>query len=130
MSIPEIGAVERCPAAEKPRELLPSKENLSPVTPYMSLAAYLLWQSLKLTLHSGMGTEMVDIYVGPSKVLFRLYKSKICARIQIFNGNFREASENTAYLPEDSPASFDLLADWANHPTPRSVPGGYETWRL
>lgn len=58
---------------------------------------------------------MVDIYVGPSKVLFRLYKSKICARIsyfdKMFNGNFKEASENTAYLPEDNPASFDLLAD-------------------
>jgi hypothetical protein len=73
-----------------------------------------------------MGTEMVDIYVGPSKVLFRLYKSRICARIsyfdKMFNGNFKEASENTAYLPEDSPASFDLLADWANHPTEKKCP--------
>jgi hypothetical protein len=40
----------------------------------------------------------------------------------MFNGNFKEASENTAYLPEDSPASFDLLADWANHPTEKKCP--------
>jgi len=44
MSIPETGAVESSPAAEKPRELLPSKENMSPTTPYMRLAAHLLWQ--------------------------------------------------------------------------------------
>jgi hypothetical protein len=73
-----------------------------------------------------MGTEMVDIYVGPSKVLFRLYKTKICSRIsyfdKMFNGNFKEASSSTAYLPEDDPASFDLLADWANHPTVSKSP--------
>ena len=43
----------------------------------------------------------------------------------MFNGNFKEASENVAYLTEDDPASFDLLADWANHPmtskSPRSI---------
>jgi BTB/POZ domain-containing protein len=76
-----------------------------------------------------MGTEMVDIYVGPSKKRFRLYKANLCARIpyfeKMFNGNFKEASENVAYLTEDDPASFDLLADWANHPmtskSPRSI---------
>jgi hypothetical protein len=63
---------------------------------------------------------MVDIYVGPSKKLFRLYKARLCSRIpyfdKMFNGNFKEASDNVAYLGEDDPASFDLLADWANHP--------------
>lgn len=73
-----------------------------------------------------MGTEMVDIYVGPSKVLFRLYEAKICSRIpyfdKMFNSNFNEASSNTAYLAEDDPASFDLLADWANYPTASKNP--------
>jgi hypothetical protein len=68
-----------------------------------------------------MGAEMVDIYVGPSKKHFRLYKAKLCSRIpyfdKMFNGNFKEASDNVAYLEEDDPASFDLLAEWANHPT-------------
>ena len=76
----------------------------------------------KLTRRSGVGTEMVDIYVGPAKVLFRLYKSKVCAKIpyfdKMFNGNFNEASSNIAHLPEDEPEAFDLLAEWANHPMP------------
>jgi len=58
---------------------------------------------------------MVDIYVGPKKKLFRLYKAKICSRIPylsaMFNGEFKEASDNVAYLEEDDPASFDLLAE-------------------
>lgn len=69
---------------------------------------------------------MVDIYVGPSKKLFRLYKAKLCSRIpyfdKMFNGNFKEASNNVAYLEEDDPASFDLLADWANHSTSSKSP--------
>jgi hypothetical protein len=60
---------------------------------------------------------MVDIYVGPSKICFRIpYFDKM------FNGSFKEASNNTAFLPEDDPASFDLLADWANHPAPTKSP--------
>jgi len=68
---------------------------------------------------------MVDIYVGPSKKRFQLYKAKLCTRIpyfdKMFNGNFKEASVNVAYL-DDDPASFDLLADWANHPTTSKSP--------
>jgi hypothetical protein len=40
----------------------------------------------------------------------------------MFNGSFKEASSNAAYLSEDDPASFDLLADWANHPAPTKSP--------
>lgn len=65
-----------------------------------------------------MGTEMVDLYVGPSKKLFRLHKAKLCSSIpyfdKMFNDNLKEASSNVAYLEEDDPASFDLLAEWAN----------------
>jgi len=93
-------------AADAPRHLRPSKENMAESTPYMD----------------EIGTEMADIYVGPSKKLFRLYKTKLCSRIpyfdKMFNGGLRKASDNNvAYLEEDDPASFDLLADWVNHPT-------------
>ena len=75
---------------------------------------------------SGIGIEMVEIYVGQSKKLFRLYKAKLCSRIpyfdKMFNGNFKEASDNVAYLEEDDPASFDLLAEWANIPTSSKSP--------
>jgi hypothetical protein len=41
---------------------------------------------------------MIDIYVGPSKMLFRLYKARSCKSIayfdKIFSGIFKEASEN------------------------------------
>lgn len=84
---------------------------------------------LEVTSSSGMGTEMVHIYVGPSKKLYRLHKANLCTRIpyfdKMFNGNFKEASNNIANLTEDDPASFDLLAEWASHPTtsksPRSI---------
>jgi len=109
MSIPETGGIKAAGEVKTPPPL-PSKDCVTSGTPYMN----------------GMGTEMVDIYVGPSKVLFRLHKNKLCFRIQyfdkMFNGSFKEASSNTAYLPEDDPASFDLLADWANHPTASKTP--------
>ncbi|PMD45668.1 hypothetical protein L207DRAFT_630078 [Hyaloscypha variabilis F] len=97
-------------AADAPRRLRPSEENMAETTSYID----------------GIGTEMVDIYVGPSKKRFRLYKAKLCTRIpyfdKMFNGTFKEASDNVAYLEEDNPASFDLLADWANHPTTSNSP--------
>lgn len=69
---------------------------------------------------------MVDIHVGPSKTLFRLYKFKLCIQIlyfsNIFNGAFKKATSNIAFLPKDDPSSFDLLADWANHPTTTKCP--------
>jgi hypothetical protein len=63
---------------------------------------------------------MVDIYVGPSKKCFRLYKANICGRIPCFdrmlNKNSEITSGNVVYLEEDDTASFDLLAEWANFP--------------
>lgn len=69
---------------------------------------------------------MVEIYVGHSKRLFRLHKAQLCSRIpyfdKMFNGNFKEASDNVAYLEEDDPASFDLLMEWASIPTSSKFP--------
>jgi hypothetical protein len=70
--------------------------------------------------------EMVEIHVGYSRKLFRLYKAKLCSRIpyfdKMFNGNFKEASDNVAYLEENDHASFNSLAEWANYPTSTKSP--------
>ncbi|KAF7863072.1 hypothetical protein EAF04_007155 [Stromatinia cepivora] len=71
------------------------------------------------------GTQMVDIYVGKEKQLFRIYKDLLCNKIEffdkMFNGNFKEATENTAILPEDDPEAFDMLMCWAAYGTIRSL---------
>jgi hypothetical protein len=60
-----------------------------------------------------MGTEMVDIYVGPKERLFRVHKALLCKKVpyfdKMFNGEFREASQNVAKFPDDHPAAFDRL---------------------
>ncbi len=70
---------------------------------------------VKLILCSEMGSEMVDIYVGPEEEPFRVHKQKLCRRIpyfdKMFNGQFKEASENVGRLPEDDPAAFDVLME-------------------
>jgi hypothetical protein len=67
-------------------------------------------------MNSMMGTEMVDIHVGPEKCLFRVHKDFLCKRVPYFdnkfNGEFQEASQNFAKFPEDNPAAFDLLLQW------------------
>lgn len=69
---------------------------------------------------------MVDIYVGPSRKCFRLYKANICRRIPYFNRLFNSSSENApdnvVYLERDDPGSFDLLTEWANHPLSLTSP--------
>ncbi|KAF7944818.1 uncharacterized protein EAE97_005451 [Botrytis byssoidea] len=58
-------------------------------------------------------TQMIDIYVGEEKILFRVYKDTLCNKIEffdrMFNGKFKEANENAAVLPEDDPEAFDML---------------------
>ena len=63
-----------------------------------------------------LGTEMVDLYVGPDKEHFRVHKAVLCSEIpyfdKMFNGGFSEASSNTATFPEDHGKAFDLLLGW------------------
>ncbi|TGO79958.1 hypothetical protein BELL_0018g00110 [Botrytis elliptica] len=65
------------------------------------------------------GTQMVDIYVGEEKILFRVYKDILCHEVKffdrMFNGNFKEAKENTAILPGDDPEVFDMLMSWVTY---------------
>jgi hypothetical protein len=67
-------------------------------------------------MDSMMGTEMVDIYVGPKERLFRVHKAFLCKKVpyfdKMFNGEFREASQNVAKFPKDHPAAFDRLLQW------------------
>jgi hypothetical protein len=58
-----------------------------------------------------MGTEMVDLYVGPQRDCFHVHKEVLCKKIPYFemsfNGGFKEAT-----FPEDDTDSFDLLLGW------------------
>jgi len=105
-----LGEVPADEGEDEPRLLRPSKENRAERTLYMD----------------EIGAEMINIYVGPSKQLFWLHKAKLCSRIPIFdkmfNGDFKGALDNVAYLGEDDPASFDLLAEWTNYPTSSKSP--------
>ncbi|KAE8443675.1 hypothetical protein EG329_001447 [Mollisiaceae sp. DMI_Dod_QoI] len=71
--------------------------------------------SRSMPFRNEMGSEMVDIYVGPEEEPFRVHKQKLCRRIpyfdKMFNGQFKEASENVGRLPEDDPAAFDVLME-------------------
>lgn len=59
---------------------------------------------------------MVDLYIGKEKKHQRVHKGLLCQKIpyfaKMFQGGFKEATENTATFPEDSPESFGLLVEW------------------
>lgn len=58
----------------------------------------------------------VKIYVGPEKRLFTICKARICNQSAyfraLFNGGFKEGSENIAYLEKDDAEAFDVLVQW------------------
>jgi hypothetical protein len=66
-----------------------------------------------------MGTEMVNLYVGPQKDQFHVHKEILCKKIpyfeKMFKGGFKEATEDQATFPEDLAESFDLLLGWVYH---------------
>lgn len=63
-----------------------------------------------------MGTDMVDIYVGPKNKHFLAHKELLCNKIlyfkKMFKGGFQEASSSKANFPEDDPEGFDVLISW------------------
>jgi hypothetical protein len=66
-----------------------------------------------------MGTEMVNLYVGPQKERFHVHKQVLCKKVpyfeKMFKGEFKEATEEQAIFPEDDAESFDLLLGWVYH---------------
>lgn len=61
------------------------------------------------------GNELVDLFVGPQKYLFRVHKERLCSIPyfkKMFKGEFKEARENSATFPEDCADAFDLLMVW------------------
>lgn len=66
-----------------------------------------------------MGSEMVDLYVGPKKEHFHVHKNILCDKIpyfeKMFKGGFQEAVTNSASFPEDVADSFDILITWVYH---------------
>lgn len=72
-----------------------------------------------------MGTERVDLYVGPKRDRFRVYKEGLCKKIpyfeKMFKGKFKEATEDQATFPEDNAESFDLLLGWVYYNSIRQL---------
>lgn len=83
-----------------------------------------------MLLGSQVGTEMVDLLVGPEKKLYRVHKTLLCNKApyfeKMFKNEWQEASSNTATFPEDTVESFDLLLGWiysAPMPPLKTKPG-------
>jgi hypothetical protein len=72
-----------------------------------------------------MGTEMVNLYVGPGKRKFLVHKEILCSKVlyfeKMFKGGFEEATKNEATFPEDDAESFDLLLSWVYHDSIRRL---------
>lgn len=58
----------------------------------------------------------MGIYAGQEKKLFTVHKKLLCDAAEVFdkmfNGGFREATDNTAHFPEDDIDAWELLVQW------------------
>lgn len=67
----------------------------------------------ELTVSMVVGTEMVEIYVGPKMHHFQIHKNLLYEKVlyfdMMFHGGFKEAKTNSVVSLEDSRESFDLL---------------------
>jgi len=58
----------------------------------------------------------VEVYVGPDKKMYTLPRALLCYHSDFFQrsltGQFREASEDKIYLPEDDAKIFLLVLEW------------------
>jgi hypothetical protein len=70
----------------------------------------------RLTMCS-LGTEVVELKVGSANPrVFKVHKTLLCKQIpyfaKMFNGPWKEASENVGVFPEDSVEAFEILLEW------------------
>ncbi|KAI9649496.1 hypothetical protein NHQ30_002073 [Ciborinia camelliae] len=72
-----------------------------------------------------IGTQMVDLYVGPEKKLFRIHRGILCDKVpyfqKMFSSGFVEGLELKAFFPEDDVKAFDLFIGWVYFGTLRTV---------
>lgn len=63
-----------------------------------------------------MTSEIVKIFVGPSRKKYNLHKAFLCDRSSFFNGvfesNFQESRKKVMNLPEDSTEAFEIFTRW------------------
>ena len=63
-----------------------------------------------------MTSEIVKIFVGPSREEYNLHKALLCHRSSFFNAafqsSFRESHEGVINFPEDSAEAFALFVPW------------------
>jgi hypothetical protein len=61
-----------------------------------------------------MGTEMVNLYVGPQRDRFHVHKEVLCSKIPYFEKSFY-GRRKEATFPKDDTDSFDFLLGWVYH---------------
>lgn len=63
-----------------------------------------------------LGLDSVDIYVGSTKVHYRIHKDFLCDAVPYFNsmfkGGFVESTTNSVTLEDIEPTTFDLFVAW------------------
>ncbi|KAL2064592.1 hypothetical protein VTL71DRAFT_3729 [Oculimacula yallundae] len=68
------------------------------------------------TFQQAMGSEVVELIVGPEKKKFIVHKDLLCSKVpyfeKMFKGGYSEATNNSAAFPEDNVECFDLLLGW------------------
>lgn len=72
-----------------------------------------------------MGSEIVDLHVGPQKKLFRVHRGILCDKVpyfrKMFSSGFVEGLEGAAFFPEDDPKCFDSFMAWVYFGTLRAL---------
>jgi hypothetical protein len=63
-----------------------------------------------------MGGDIVNLFVGPERKRYAIHKNLLTKESDYFdkalNGAFKEAEDQSIDLPEESPATVDLLVGW------------------
>ena len=76
--------------------------------------------------------SIVTIEVGPNKQPFQASKALLCLRSPFFKaaftGNFKETSQHSILLEEDSPDAFKLFLEWAYHTNISRTRDIRDTW--
>lgn len=121
-------------ATALPANMVPKVSRRIKKRPLPFLQQVLILQSCMLMIYfadhcpstrSKVGTELVTLYIGPTKTKFIAFEKPLCDRIpyfhRMFRGQFKEATDNEATFPEDDPMAFDLLLEWVNNYSPRRI---------